>query len=548
VFVIDRAMGNQEISHSRDFHEFTKHSEVSIQTPGHRLDFGNKPNPFKFYTKLPSKPLPTVFPKPEAGTLTAISRIGSVGQLPSEINIMVIAEILFFTAGVTRSLQYDTDTIYMRAASATGALYPIELYLACEDITGLKAGVYHFNPGDFSLTLLREGDYRLHLSEAAGDDTSIQTSPAVIVFSSIAWRNAWKYRDRSYRHWFWDSGVMAANLLATVNSIDLRINFNVGFFDDVVNRLVCVENRQEAVIALASIGVGLSKKNTPNNNKEVGRAEISILRHETLPLSEKGQVEYPMIWKIHEASNLQSKDEVKKWIDADKIIKKNSAAQASILDSIPLLPANYSNDPPLSDIILLRGSSRQFARKPISFAQLCNILHSSATGIPLDFTKGGKVSITDAYFIANDVEGLPRGSYYFNRNSESLDLLKRDVHRDVSGYLCLWQSLFSDASIVFFLMTPLEQVIASYGNRGYRAAQFEAGIIAGKIYLAAYAQGIGASGSTFFDDAVTEFFSPHATDKSTMIAIGVGVPGYKSKSGKVLAGKWTRDQLLPRVG
>ena len=134
----------------------------------------------------------------------------------------------------------------------------------------------------------------------------------MIVFSSIAWRNAWKDRDRSYRHWFWDSGVMAANLLATANSIGLRINFNVGFFDDVVNRLVCVENRQEAVIALAPIGVGLSKKNTSNSNKEAGRAEITMLNHETLPLSEKGQVEYPMIWKIHEASNLQSKDESKK--------------------------------------------------------------------------------------------------------------------------------------------------------------------------------------------------------------------------------------------
>ena len=92
-------------------------------------------------------------------------------------------------------------------------------------------------------------------------------------------------------------------------------------------------------------------------------------------------------------------------------------------------------------------------------------------------------------------------------------LSKRDVHRDVSGYLCLWQSLFSDASIVFFLMAPLEQVIASYGNRGYRVAQFEAGIIAGKIYLAAYAQGIGASGSTF-SILITEFFSPHATTKA----------------------------------
>jgi SagB-type dehydrogenase family enzyme len=547
VLIIDRTMCNQEISHSREFHESTKHSEVSIQTPGHRLDFGNKPHPFKFYTKLPPIPLPAVFPKPDAGTLIAISRIESVGNLLSEINITVIAEILFFTAGVTRALQYDTDTIFMRAASATGALYPIELYLVCEDISGLRAGVYHFSPGDFSLTLLREGDYRLHLSEAAGNDTGIQTSPVVIVFSSIAWRNAWKYRERSYRHWFWDSGVMAANLLATVNSIGLQINFNMGFIDDVVNKLVCVKNRQEAVIALAPIGVGLSKKNTSNSNKEEGRAEITMLNHETLPLSEKDQVEYPMIWKIHEASNLQSKDEVRTWIDVDKIIKGNSIIQASKLNSIPLLPVNYFNDPPLSDIILLRGSSRRFARKPISFAQLCNILHSSTVGLPLDFTKRGKVGITDTYFIANDVEGLPQGSYYFNRNSKSLDLLKRDVHRDVSGYLCLWQSLFSDASIVFFLMTPLAQVIFSYGNRGYRAAQFEAGMIAGKIYLAAYAQGIGASGSTFFDDAVTEFFSPHATDKSSMIAMGVGVPGYKSKSGKVLAGKWTRDQLLPRV-
>jgi SagB-type dehydrogenase family enzyme len=542
--VIDRAMSNQEISHSMDFHESTKHSEVSIQMPGYRLDFGNKPRPFKFYTRLPSIPLPTVFPKPEAGALTAISSVGPVGQLASELDINMVAEILFFTGGVTRTLKYGSDTFFMRAASATGALYPIELYLVCGDIAGLIAGVYHFNPGDFTLTKLREGDYRVQLSEAAGDDTGIPISPAVIVFSSIAWRNAWKYRDRSYRHWFWDSGVMAANLLATTNSIGLRTNFNLGFVDEVVNRVICVDNnRQEAAIALASVGVGLSKK-TSNISKEVEKGEIPALIHETLPLSEKGEVEYPIIWKIHEASNLHSKDEVKKWVNADIIIKQKAPTQVSILDSIPLLPANYSNDPPLSDVILLRGSSRQFARKPISFAQLCNILHSSTEGVPLDFTKGGKVSTTDVYFIANDIEGLPRGSYYFNRDSKSLDLLKKEVHRDVSGYLCLWQSLFSDASVALFLMTPLEQLVERFGNRGYRTAQFEASIVAGKIYLAAYAQGIGASGSTFFDDAVTEFFSPHAKGKSTMIAVGVGVPGYKSKSGKILAGKWTRDQLL----
>jgi nitroreductase len=93
-------------------------------------------------------------------------------------------------------------------------------------------------------------------------------------------------------------------------------------------------------------------------------------------------------------------------------------------------------------------------------------------------------------------------------------------------------------------MTNLQKVLEALGNRGYRASQFEAGIIAGKIYLAAYAQGIGASGSTFFDDAVTEFFSPHAKDKNTMIVVGIGKPAYKARSGKILPVRLTREEQL----
>ncbi len=57
---------------------------------------------------------------------------------------------------------------YMRAAPATGALYPIELYAICADIPGLSAGVYHFNPLEFGLVRLRESDYTGWLAEAAG--------------------------------------------------------------------------------------------------------------------------------------------------------------------------------------------------------------------------------------------------------------------------------------------------------------------------------------------------------------------------------------------
>lgn len=117
----------------------------------------------------------------------------------------LLAEILFFAAGITRVLKLDYGTSYMRAASATGALYPIELYVICQDIPGLKAGVYHFCPGDFTLAEVRGGDYRANLARAAGENDNVMRSPITIAFTSLAWRNAWKYQSRSYRHWFWDS-------------------------------------------------------------------------------------------------------------------------------------------------------------------------------------------------------------------------------------------------------------------------------------------------------------------------------------------------------
>jgi hypothetical protein len=73
-------------------------------------------------------------------------------------------------------------------------------------------------------------------------------------------------------------------------------------------------------------------------------------------------------------------------------------------------------------------------------------------------------------------------------------------------------------------MVDLEPVLAAYGNRGYRAAQLHPAITAGRLYLAAYALELGATGLTFFDDDVTAAFAPHAGSKSVMFLIAVGRP------------------------
>ncbi len=80
----------------------------------------------------------------------------------------------------------------------------------------------------------------------------------------------------------------------------------------------------------------------------------------------------------------------------------------------------------------------------------------------------------------------------------------------------------ADASGALFFLAELGVVLERFGNRGYWAVQFEAGAVGGRLYLAAYAQRLGATGLTFFDDDVTEFFSPHAQGKSAIFHMAFG--------------------------
>jgi hypothetical protein len=106
------------------------------------------------------------------------------------------------------------DVIHFRNYASAGALYPVEVYLACADLPGLTAGVYHFDPRGPALTCLREGDHRAHLVRAAASEPAVARAPLVLVLTGLPWRTAWKYTERGYRHLFWDAGMIVTNLLA----------------------------------------------------------------------------------------------------------------------------------------------------------------------------------------------------------------------------------------------------------------------------------------------------------------------------------------------
>ncbi len=279
-------MAGKDFSSALIYHEATKHSEVSIGASAHYLNWDNKPAQFKEYKNLPSIALPRNFPLPKENSIKAIT--GEPQKTGVEkIDVGVLSELLFFSAGLTRAVRFGKELHYMRAASATGALYPIEIYVISGRIPGLDEGVYHFNPEQFSLAKLRDGDYRSALDDMGSPDS--QSAPFTLAFTSLAWRNAWKYEARSYRHWFWDSGVIAANLLATSNSAGLATTLELGFVDSEVDTLLGLEVKKEATVALAVVQVGdriLEDESGAIQKKwTTDYASLSITRHGNGPVS-----------------------------------------------------------------------------------------------------------------------------------------------------------------------------------------------------------------------------------------------------------------------
>src|SRR5436190_3316784 len=382
------------------YHEATKHSFASVRANAHSLDFSNQPLPFKIYATLEPIRLPAEVRQTGVAALSAIAEI-----VPPQTNAApdfdAVAQLLYLSAGITRHRKYPGGEIYFRAAACTGALYEIELYLVCGDLENLAAGIYHFAAAEFGLRKLRAGDYRGTLLEATGSEPAIAHAPLIIVCTGTYWRNAWKYQNRTYRHFGWDNGTLLANQLAVATALGLPAKVVCGFVDSTVNRLLDVDSQREVAFSMVAIGYDSSPPPAPPE-------EVSPLGFETVPLS-RTEIDYPLMREMHDGSSLDSPAEVAEWRGRTPIIQLPTS-QGSVVQLRPLSDAEIPRDP-IEQVILRRGSSRKFARTPITLLQLSTMLDRATRGIHADFLDPMGSLLNHLYLIVNAVEGVEPGAY-----------------------------------------------------------------------------------------------------------------------------------------
>lgn len=510
---------NRDTSAAWEYHRATNHSPESVRADRRGLDWSNQPRPYKLYARLQPQPLPE---PADAGmpALAAIAPPATHEASTDTPDLEALTSILQYSNGITRRLPFPGGIMDFRAAACTGALYHIELYVVCADLSGLEAGVYQFGAHDRALRRLRSGDLRGVLLRAAADEEAIAAAPVTLVYTSTYWRNAWKYQARTYRHCFWDSGTVLANTLALAATWGLPARLVTGFVDDELNRLLDLDDQREAALALVPLGHNPARPAPP-------APALAPLGLETVPYS-RSEVDYPAIRRMHAASALGAPDEVADW-RASAPTPRPTPASGPVIPLHPPEPAGLAGAP-LEQVIRQRGSARRFEEEPISVEELSTVLAAATAAIDADFRGSPAAALSMPYLIVRAVDGLQSGAYVYHADIQTLELLAPGDFTSEARHLDLDQDLGAQAAVDVYFLTDLRGVLAALGNRGYRAAQLDAAIMAGRLYLAAYALGLGATGLTFYDDEVISFFSPHAAGKSVMFLLALGVPPRRRSS------------------
>jgi hypothetical protein len=241
-----------------------------------------------------------------------------------------------------------------------------------------------------------------------------------------------------------------------------------------------------------------------------------------MPLS-SGEVDYPALREIHQASSLTTPEEVAAWRRPLALSPRGPAG------AVLTLPEPAPDSRPLGATIQRRGSTRRFGPAPLAAAELSAALWAATRPVPADVPGG----LVDCYVIVNAVDGVPPGAYAY-RPGLGLATVRPGRFRREAAHLTLEQALGGEAAATVFFLAPLDAILATWGERGYRVTNLEAGIAGGRAYLAAYSLGFGASGLTFYDADVVRFFSPTARGLDAIFVTALGRAG-STQSGMLLS-------------
>lgn len=413
----------------REFHEATKHSYLSVMMNPNYIDASTQPSVFKHYPKFYRRfPLDTDNP---------------------------LHNFIRFSSAVTWKKFYGNNSYFLRVNPSAGALYPTEIYLQIRCVQGFVDGIYHLESETNSLTLIYEliddglDSYILHHQLVKG----------LIFFVSCAYfRSSWKYKNRSLRYCFLDSGHHLGAIEASAYVYQQNIQAIFDFEKREINQVLGLENKEFVTAAVIS-----------------GQLKDKAVKRLLNPLPSVAATDYfepnPFVEAGYQSTTLPT--------------------HLTNISQLKVPPFNFDKQQ-FYQTILQRRSARFFGKQVITKLEFFQVL--AYLDYPLNTNSLERIYI---YSIVHRVEGIEKGVY------QGTKLIKSGDFSEKAGYLCIDQALGRDSAVTFFF-------VCDYRN--YQIAMQWAGWIAHRVYLISNYLNIGCSGiGAFYDDETQEFLETRKT-------------------------------------
>jgi SagB-type dehydrogenase family enzyme len=457
-----------------------------------------RPPPLKAYPGLPAVALPQDLTHLGVPATAALAGLPVAAQ---PLDAAQLGRILFLGAGVTRVTERDGRPMLFRASGSAGARFPLEVYACTRGVAGVPDGVHWYDGQRHALVQVGP--------PASGDVTTL-------VVTGVPWRTGWRYAERGWRHLYWDGGTLLSQLWAAAASAGFDPRLRSRFPDAEIRALVGADGVHEYPLALLSFGDG----------------EPAVVPAGPAAPGELPPVEFPLCTAAQRAGERDGFGPP--WppgpalpdVHPDALPEALPGARPEGLRGA--LPGARPSEP-LEDVVLRRGSQRLMDRtRTLPRTHLDWPLRAALRGIDVPH-----------WVVVHGVDGVTPGVYRW----PDLDTpVRTGALRDDMLRICLGQGLGADAAYVVISGIPA----AGLDDRGYRDAQLAAGIVEGRLHLAAYALGAGASGMTFVDTAVPALVGA-SDDLVTLLFTCVGVPEYRNRRGGTPGAPAMFRMVTPRL-
>lgn len=391
-----------------------------------------------------------------------------------------LARLLHATLGLTARLSGGAGgDVFLRAAPSAGGLYPAEAYVAVRDYPDLPSGIYHYHSLRSALIPVWEGDFSGDLRHHFLGHPAASAARCVVLFTGIYGRSAWRYKERAYRRILLDTGHAAANLLEMAEAMGLDAALLGGFYDEGLEELLFLGRKEEC--PLLGVALGLPGALPPAGGQRPGPPP----------------------------------DEAVRGVEAgDSMQVQQNACERIPSGSVPRPPAPVRPPPAPFDaagfdaqaVILSRRSARRFNGGSVTRRDAEDMLRFAFR--PLGTHAEPGLLTRDAlgfHVVAFAVEGLVPGVYALDADTLALTLRREGDFREDLQALSLGQDLAVDCAFALIYTADMARLVDAYGDRGYRYACLDCGLVGERIQLWAAHRELGSSGiGGYYDDLANE--------------------------------------------